>query len=356
MKRRVHRKKLVFQVLIFLLLLLVLSWSVSAVCKDTDGGNKPYVYGKVSIIKPKATYTDSCKNISGSSVLTEYYCNSSASSEYSKLNYYCNSCGSPSVCSTTPPAVNITPFVSKYSCTENDGGNNPYVAGEVYTNATTGYYFPDSCRTSYDANSLQEWYCNSSDINAVSGVAYYCNSCSSPTTCVPSSDVRHELSYVDSDGGVDALVYGELTLTISHYNKNSGALISTGTNIYKDGCSLYGENGLLYDWYNQGIGSTYGYPFTLANKAINCTYDYGLGYSCVSGVCVLSQTPPETIPPPDGGPPATNDTNLSSTSTEPVLSQEQSVVENSTIVPLLISLPGDIQAKISSFFRWFFTY
>ncbi|HLC22171.1 MAG TPA: DUF5667 domain-containing protein, partial [Candidatus Nanoarchaeia archaeon] len=178
------------------------------------------------------------------------------------------------------------------ACTDTDGGNDPYTLGSTTTNASTGYFFPESCRAVYGANIMQEFFCNASASIGASGISYYCDSCGSPTYCVPSTQIRNEVVYTDSDGGISPLIYGELTLTTSHYENSNGNLISTGTSVYNDQCSYFGNNGLLYDWYNYnaetGYGFTFGANFSLAQKVINCSLTYGPSYSCVSGACFSS--------------------------------------------------------------------
>jgi hypothetical protein len=169
------------------------------------------------------------------------------------------------------------------TCTDTDGGDDPYTIGTATTNGT----YTDSCTLTGAGYALcTEYYCTIVGSNTtatnVSSKTYYCDS-TTPTIC--SFTINTSTSYTDSDGGNTPLVAGYLT-TITTNTFSFGVYNSSSIRVY-DTCYTSGTyRGQLREYYLRSSGYT--------SSPIDCDAIYGSSYSCMTdasgyGYCGASE-------------------------------------------------------------------
>ncbi len=219
-------------------------------CTDTDGGDNPYVMGKVTV--DGKTYTDYCHSTQTFThysvpTLIEYYCEDG---EVKNKTYYCDyGCGEG--------ACRQEPEEPQNSCEDSDGGKDYYERGKVYGYENGDFYsFQDECREDeYGYTYLREYYCNGDEY------AYEDRQCN----CVDGICKEVERTACDdSDGGIKE--YSKGTVTITDYWTDG----TTTQQNYTDYCI---DSRTLREYYCTSNG--------MSSETIQCAY------GCEDGACIV---------------------------------------------------------------------
>jgi hypothetical protein len=127
-------------------------------CTDSDGGNNPYVKGTVTY--NGQTSTDFCPMIIPSGIpstteVYEFYC------ENGVMKQVTITCPTGTSCQDGACKSSVTTTTTVPSCTDSDGGMNPYEKGTVMYN---NQIYTDTCS---DPNTLIEYSCGNGQIQKV---------------------------------------------------------------------------------------------------------------------------------------------------------------------------------------------
>ena len=251
-------------------------------CTDTDGGNAPTVFGKVSgLYKNRAySYSDACVN---SGTIKEYYCSgkyqanvqqSCGTDGYTGSNYCMGgnvyrdfrdySCLNGSCKSATAPTIqqvcdygcanSVCNLAPQNTCTDLDGGIVLTINGATYGQANgVPYSHNDTCA---DASNVNEHYCSGT---AEIVQAFNCGTggYESPAYCMGPS------------------IYRDYTT----YNCNSGACRSSTSPILQQTCTSGCLNGTCISapqntCYDTDGGLNYGFQGTVSGYKIGLPYTY----------------------------------------------------------------------------------
>ncbi len=159
-------------------------------CTDSDGGKDPGVKGTASAAG--LSYTDECVNFT---TVTEYYCNGEIVSKQDMTCPEGTECLDGS-CAKPPPAPPAT-------CQDSDGGPDPYTRGTVSAGGTT---YTDGCTAD---KQLHEYDCANGTVS--DSIA----PCPSGSRCDSGRCVRADVKCVESDGGKNIYVAGDLNASIN---------------------------------------------------------------------------------------------------------------------------------------------
>ena len=181
-------------------------------CTDSDGGKDYYIRGTTND-SHGSRLTDYCTNSASTSLLIEGYCNV-VSSSYSIESYESYAC--PNGCSEGVCINDSSVIPSNQSCTDSDGGANPYQAGHVYGINPEGknYILNDTCNNSSDGEWIYERTCVGSPLKVASYTTPLCPYGCKDGACMNASSTDRNISNtptrscVDSDGGKDYYVAG----------------------------------------------------------------------------------------------------------------------------------------------------
>jgi peptidoglycan hydrolase-like protein with peptidoglycan-binding domain len=237
-------------------------------CTDSDGGKNYYVKGTVTY--NGQTYTDSCTYCTGVApypvtcgAVVEYYC------ENGVMKQETHACENGYTCQDGACKPSVTTTTTVPSCTDSDGGMNPYEKGTVMYN---NQIYTDTCS---DPNTLIEYSCENGQIQKV---VYPCepNFTCQDGACKPSVTTTTTVpSCTDSDGGKNYYVKG--TVTYNGQTYTDSCTYCTGVAPYPVTCGAvveyYCENGVMKQE----------------------TYVCENGYTCQDGAC--QSTVATTIPP-----------------------------------------------------------
>ncbi len=207
-------------------------------CSDSDVRDI-YTAGKVFV--HELEYADAC--ISDTEI-KEYYC------DENRMQTFTTTCPNNYAC-VKGACVNST-----HNCYDTDNGQDPYTRGEVHYQFPPGYYttYRDVCD---DTRYVKEYYCTDADAPDYKSLECPANFACTDGRCIYSTSGTTS-SCTDSDGGIDAYVYGSVG-----YNGN----------FYYDECS--GPTFVKEGYCNNGIYTT---------TTIACNSNY----LCQNGRCVLS--------------------------------------------------------------------